>query len=98
MSIDPISTQPPAATAPQHHHRHGHGHGKQVVDAAATALGMDPADLTKDLQGGQSLDDIAKAQGLSHDQLAAAVQSQLQKSQQPAAGRPPLGAMVDVDA
>src|SRR5689334_3839220 len=68
MSINPLSTpQTPAAV----HHHGGHGHGRAVMDAAAKTLGVSDDELKQDLAGGQSLDDIATAKGITHDQLVA---------------------------
>ena len=43
----------------------------KVLSAAADLLKMSPDDLKSKLASGQSLDDIAKAQGVSHDDLVA---------------------------
>ncbi len=57
--------------------RMGHGRG-QVKDAAAEVLGMTQADLTEQLQVGNSLADVAEAQGMSVEDFKAALLNQLQ--------------------
>ena len=57
--------------------RMGHGRG-QVKDAAAEVLGMTQADLTEQLQDGNSLAEVAEAQGMSVEEFKAALLDQLQ--------------------
>jgi hypothetical protein len=52
-------------------HRGLGGHG--MLDAAATALGMTPADLMTELQSGQTLADVAQAQGVNQDAVKQAI-------------------------
>jgi polyhydroxyalkanoate synthesis regulator phasin len=54
---------------------HGRGH---VMDAAAEVLGMTQADLMEQLRDGNSLADVAEAQGMSVDDLKAALLDQVQ--------------------
>ena len=77
MSINPLNT--PQTTPPAHHHG-GHGHGRAVMDAAAKTLGVSDDELKQDLAGGQSLDDIATAKGITHDQLVAGLGDALKQS------------------
>jgi hypothetical protein len=48
---------------------------RAAMDAAASALGMQPQDLFSALRSGQSLADLAKSKGLSQDQLVSAMSS-----------------------
>ena len=57
--------------------RMGHGRG-QVKDAAAEVLGMTQADLTEQLQDGNSLAEVAEAQGMSVEDFKAALLDQVQ--------------------
>ena len=74
--------QQPAAQDPSqqvnghqgHHHRH-----RAAVKAAAEALGMQPQELRKELQGGKSIADVAKERGIDPQQVEQAVKAQLQK-------------------
>jgi hypothetical protein len=58
---------------------HGHGHGlgmlggSAMLDAAADALGLTTAELMTELQSGQTLADIADAQGVSEDAVKQAM-------------------------
>jgi hypothetical protein len=79
MSINPLSTP---QTPPAHQH-HGHGHGKAVMDAAAKTLGMSDDDLKQALSSGQTLDDLAQAQGVSHDQLVAGLSDAVKQFSDP---------------
>jgi hypothetical protein len=54
---------------------HGRGH---VMDAVAEVLGMTPADLVAQLQDGNSLADVAEAQGMSVEDFKAALLAQVQ--------------------
>jgi len=54
---------------------HGRGH---VMDAAAEVLDMTRADLMEQLQDGNSLADVADAQGMSEDDFKAALLVQVQ--------------------
>ena len=51
----------------------GRGERDKVLSSAADLLKMSVDDLKSKLASGQSLDDIAKAQGVSHDDLVANV-------------------------
>jgi len=53
---------------------------QQMLSSAADLLKMSVSDLQSKLAGGQSLDDIAQAQGVSHDDLVANLAASL-KSQ-----------------
>jgi len=58
-----------ASAAPRHHHPHVRG----LVAAAATYLHVDQATLAADLRAGQSLAQVATAQGKTADGLVAAL-------------------------
>lgn len=51
----------------------GAGAGVRGIDAAATALGMDVADLAAERQAGKSLADVAASKGMSPDSLVTAL-------------------------
>jgi hypothetical protein len=80
QSTAPAGT-PVAATAGHRHHHHGGGKSSQAVtDAVSKALGMSADDLKKAQQSGTSLNDLAKAKGISADQLQATITQALQAS------------------
>ena len=56
--------------------RMGHGRG-QVKDAAAEVLGITQADLTEQLQDGNSLAEVAEAQGLSQEEFTTQLLAEL---------------------
>jgi hypothetical protein len=56
----------------------GQGERDKVLSSAADLLKMSVDDLKSKLSSGQSLDDIAKAQGVSHDDLVANITKTLQ--------------------
>jgi|SRR6185437_12880792 hypothetical protein len=51
--------------------------GRDPMAPVAKALGMSAADVRSHLRGGQSLNDLAESNGLSHDDLAAAIKAGL---------------------
>ena len=53
---------------------------RAAMDAAASALGLQPKDLFAALQSGQSLADIAKSKGVSQDQLVSAMSTAITKA------------------
>jgi hypothetical protein len=60
---------------------------EQMLSSTADLLKMSVSDLKSKLAGGQSLDDIAKAQGVSHDDLVARIVSSLKSQGAPGAGQ-----------
>jgi uncharacterized protein YidB (DUF937 family) len=72
------SGQPTAGTERPHHHHH-HGHGGDVMNAVSQVLGESTSQIGSALQGGQSLTDLAKSQGVSQDDLVKAVATALQQ-------------------
>ncbi|HZQ76989.1 MAG TPA: hypothetical protein VFE55_06650 [Acidimicrobiia bacterium] len=54
---------------------------QQMLSSAADLLKMSVSDLQAKLAGGQSLDDIAQAQGVSHDDLVANIAASLKSSE-----------------
>ena len=62
-----------------HGHKRGHGRGMQVVQQVAELLGVTPQDVIEAKQDGQSLAQIAEANGVSSDQLAAFLLSQIEE-------------------
>lgn len=80
MSINSITTATTASsnlTTQAVSGRGGHRHDNHLLNAAAKALGLSEDDLVTQLKSGKSLDDIATAQGVSHDNLAAAIKQSL---------------------
>jgi len=59
----------------------------QMLSSTADLLKMSVTDLKSKLAGGQSLDDIAQAQGVSHDDLVANIVSNLKSQGAAGAGR-----------
>jgi hypothetical protein len=60
---------------------HGFGHGfvsADVLDAAAEALGLDSAELLRQLADGNGLEQLAKSQKVDYDTVKAAVMDALQ--------------------
>ncbi|MBI2711059.1 MAG: hypothetical protein HYX34_15420 [Actinobacteria bacterium] len=59
-------------------------HGKQVVDVAATAIGVAPADLKAALKAGKSIADVASAKGVDPqkavDALSAAGKAKVEEA------------------
>jgi len=64
----------------------GPGRMRQVLDSVSTLLGVDSNDLIASLRSGQSLADIAAQNGVSRDDLLAAVTQALSSSSQGASG------------
>ena len=61
---------------------HGFGHGfvsADVLDAAADALGLDSAALLTQLADGNSLEEVARSEGVAYDTVKAAVTDALQE-------------------
>lgn len=63
-------------TSPQSWRTHSH----PAMDAAATTLGMSASDLRTALQSGQTLAQIASAQGVSQNDLVTAISNALQQA------------------
>ena len=64
---------------PGHHHAGFGFHGPELLDAAASYLGVTEAELRTELEGGKSLADVAKAEGKSVDGLEAALTNAVEK-------------------
>ncbi len=64
---------------PGHHHGGFGFHGPELLDAAASYLGVTEAELRTELEGGKSLADVAKAEGKSVDGLEAALTNAVEK-------------------
>ncbi|HEX7492541.1 MAG TPA: hypothetical protein VF337_12645 [Candidatus Limnocylindrales bacterium] len=58
----------------------GFPRSSSVMDSAAKALGMSSSDLKTAMQGGQSLEAIAKSKGISLDTVIAAMSASIQKA------------------
>jgi len=71
-----MSTQMTTTQGVQGGHRRHH-HDGAALQNAAKALGMDVKQVVSALQGGKSLDDLAQKQGVSHDDLVAAIKAGL---------------------
>ena len=76
-SVEAKGTQ--GAQGHHHHHRGGNHVDSQVLDAVSQKLGMTTADLTKELQSGKGLMDIAKEKGVSEDDLVSTLQQAFSK-------------------
>ena len=62
-----------------HGPRHGHGRGMQVVQQVAEFIGLTPQEVIEAKQDGQSLAQIAEANGVSAAELAAFLLSQIEE-------------------
>lgn len=76
--IDPVGSASSAGTANVTGFR---SRLQDVTSAVAKELGMSTDDLEQQLRSGASLDDVAKANGVSHDDLVATITQALQGSQ-----------------
>ena len=63
-----------------------HTRTPRYVQTAAKALGMDPADVMSALTSGNSLEDLAKQQGVSTDALTTALKADAPKDMQSSSG------------
>jgi len=63
-----------------HHHHHHHHAMSTAVDATAQLLGTTTTDLATSLQSGQTLAQIASAQGVSQNDLVTAISNALQQA------------------
>ena len=63
--------RPEGAERPNH--RRGHHGPRQVIGTAAEVIGIEPADLVAALQDGQTIADVAVANGSSGDAVVAAI-------------------------
>ncbi len=81
MSVASINSNPFGTSSStgvegtSNHHRHGMP--AKVLSAVADKLGMSSQDLKSQLDSGKSLADVAKAKGLSRDDLVATIKSAL---------------------
>jgi hypothetical protein len=84
VSINPIGTGQAPSTQQVTQllgHRHGHsGMHKAGMDAAAQALGLSTSDLQAALKRGQTLTSLAKATGVSLENLGSAISAALTKA------------------
>jgi uncharacterized protein YidB (DUF937 family) len=63
-----------------HHHHHHHHAMSTALDATAQLLGTTTTDLATSLQSGQTLAQIASAQGVSQNDLVTAISNALQQA------------------
>lgn len=77
-SMDSLSS----AAGTQNHPYYGQAQSIRttILSAASSALGLDQSTLSSDLQSGQTLAQIAQKQGVSTDDLTAAISQALQSS------------------
>jgi lambda repressor-like predicted transcriptional regulator len=74
MSVNSIKSLTSTATSLVTQTAHHHG-GKSPFDAVSSLLGLSAKDIAKQVASGKSLDDLAKAKGVSHEDLVSALKS-----------------------
>jgi hypothetical protein len=76
MTINAVGSTPTSWPVGSGHRPHRHDHTK-MIEPAAKALGISTADLETQLEAAKSLSDVASAQGVSQDDLVAAIAADL---------------------
>jgi lambda repressor-like predicted transcriptional regulator len=76
MSVSSISSLTSTATSQVTGAAHHHG-AKSPFDAVSSLLGMSAKDIASQVASGKSLDDLAKAKGVSHEDLVSALKASL---------------------
>jgi hypothetical protein len=74
-SLTGVSATTSASTVSSLHRHSGPPAGKGPFDAVSSLLGMSADDIADQVKGGKSLDDLAKAKGVSHSDLVAALKA-----------------------
>jgi cell wall-associated NlpC family hydrolase len=77
MTINAVGSTPTSRPVGSGQRPHRHDHTK-MFEPAAKALGMSTDDLETQLKAGQILSDVASAQGVSPDDLVAAIAADLE--------------------
>jgi hypothetical protein len=76
MTVNAITSTPTSWPVQSGQRPHRHDHTK-MLEPAAKALGMSTDDLETQLNAGNSLSDVASAQGVGRDDLVAAIAADL---------------------